>query len=242
MFNVLILEDEPYTLNYLEAIIGEHPLVNKVYGTGDGRQAVQLARKKQPTIAFLDIVLSSEDPFNGLEVAHYISEINPATKIVFISGYGRYVLDSFAVHPYDYILKPVNKDRIFNTLTKLANQVLPKDKYFHKIIISCKDETVFLDSAEIFFFEKEGKKTVAHTSQGVYTFSRSLNDLNDSLPEEFLRTHKSFIVNVNNIKALQVTGSRSWEVVFEDYDKRALLSRYKYREVQEGLCFLGRII
>lgn len=235
MFNVLILEDEPYTLKFLEAIIGEHPLVKNVYGTGDGREAIQLAREKRPQIAFLDIVLSSEDAYTGLEVAGYISEINPGIRLVFISGYDRYALDSFAVHPYDYILKPVNKDRIFNALTSLANQVLPTDNYSHKIIIPCEDEMVFLDPAEVFFFEKQGKKTVAHTLKGLYTFSQNLNDLSGSLPGEFFRTHKSFIVNANNIQALRETSSRSWEIVFAGYDKRALLSRYKYREMQERL-------
>lgn len=235
VLNVLLLEDEPNILKYLEAIIREHPLVKTVYGTSDGHQAVQLAREKHPNIAFINIALSSKDTYTGLKVARLISAINPTIKLVFIADHSCYALSSFVLYPYEYVVKPINKVRIINTLTRLASYILPNDKHFNKIIIPCDNEIVFLDPAEILFFEKEGKKTIVHTRTGAYTFSQTLNDLSGSLPEGFFRTHKSFIVNTNNIKVLRATGSRSWQVVFEGYDQYALLSRYKYRKLQEEL-------
>jgi len=234
MLHVLILEDETYTLRYLQAIVSEHPLVKSVSTASFGRDAVQLAQEQRPNVAFLDIELSPEDGYTGLEVANYITELSPATRIVFITGYSKYALDSFAVHPFDYVLKPVKKDRIFDVLNGLAKehgqqyQIRPK-----RIVVQCGQEMIFLAPAEIFFFEKQGKKTFVHTRNGVYELGKSLNTLSESLSKEFVRTHKSFIVNINRIRKVKELGNRSWEITFQGYDQPALLSRYKYEEYKD---------
>ncbi len=234
MLNVLILEDEAYTLRYFQAIVSEHPLVAKVTGTRVGRDAVQLAQKHLPDVALLDIELAPEDDYTGLEVATYIARVSPATKFVFVTGYAKYALDSFTVHPYDYVLKPICKNRIFDVLTELARQTDQTSQNRPKrIIVQNAQEKMYLAPSEIFFFEKQGRKTLVHTQNGIYELAQSLNTTGKSLPPDFLRTHKSFIININKIKRLRNLGNRAWEVYFHGYDKSALLSRYKYEEYKE---------
>ena len=235
MLDVLILEDEVYTLRYLQTIVSEHPMVKSVFGAGNGRDAVQLAREQQPDVALLDIELSPEDDYTGLEVAGIIAEISPATRFVFVTGYTQYALDSFAVHPYDYILKPITKDKVFDTLYGVAREYKQQSQSRPKRIVvqSGRQELVFLVPSEIFFFERQGKTTLVHTRNGVYELARSLSNLTESLPKEFLRTHKSYIVNINRIRKVRNIGNRSWEIIFQGYDKPALMSRYKYEEYKE---------
>jgi two-component system LytT family response regulator len=234
MFNVLILEDEHYTLRYLHAIISEHSLVRSVSAASTGRDAVQLAQKQQPNVAFLDIELSPQDSYTGLEVAKHIASISPATRFVFITGYSKYALESFVVHPFDYVLKPVKKDRVFDVLNELAKEPELQNRNRPKrIVVQSKQEMIFLIPSEIFFFEKQDKKTLVHTRNGVYELARNLNAFSDFLPKEFVRTHKSFIVNINRIRKVKDLGNRSWEIIFQGYDKPALLSRNKYQEHKE---------
>ena len=234
MLNVLILEDETYTLRYLQAIITEHPLVRSVLGASVGRDAVQLAQEQHPNVAFLDIELSPEENYTGLEIANYIAKISPATRFVFITGYSKYALESFAVHPFDYLLKPVKKDKIFEVLNELAKEYGPQSQSRpNRIVVQSGQEMVFLAPSEIFFFEKQGKKAFVHTRSGVYELGRSLNALADFLSKEFVRTHKSFIVNIHRIRKIKDLGNRSWEITFQGYDKPALLSRYKYEEYKD---------
>jgi two-component system LytT family response regulator len=235
MLDVLILEDEEYTLRYLQTIVSEHPMVKGVFGTSNGRDAVRLAREQKPNVAFLDIELSPEDDHTGLEIAGMIAEISPASKIVFVTAYTQYALDSFSVHPYDYILKPITKTKVFDTLYGVAREYKQQSQSRPKRIVvqSGRQELVFLVPSEIFFFERQGKTTLVHTRNGVYELARSLSNLTESLPKEFLRTHKSYIDNINRIRKVRNIGNRSWEIIFQGYDKPALMSRYKYEEYKE---------
>jgi two-component system LytT family response regulator len=231
MLNVLILEDEVYTLRFLQAIVSEHPLVKNVFGASTGRDAVQLAQEHKPEVTFLDIELSPKDDYTGLEVASHIAKICPDTRFVFVTGYEKYALDSFSVHPYDYVLKPVKKDRLFDTLTGLAKDLMHRSQTnLKRIIVQNGQEMIFLAPSEIFFFEKKGRKTMVHTRNGLYEVGKSLNILSESLSPEFIRTHKSFIININRIRKVIDLGNRTWEVTFQGYDKSALLSRHRYDE------------
>jgi len=83
--------------------------VDEIVGAFNGMEAIRLAREYQPDIAFLDIELSLEEGFNGIQVAAMINDISPETKLVFVTGYTKYALDCYSVHPYDYLVKPITK-------------------------------------------------------------------------------------------------------------------------------------
>ena len=110
MVNILLLEDEHFTRRFLKKLVSENNFVNRVIDTPCGKEAINLARKYKPNIALLDIELAPEEELNGIQVAKTIYDFNPEIYFVFITGYTQYVIESFAVHPYDYILKPVNKN------------------------------------------------------------------------------------------------------------------------------------
>lgn len=121
MFEVLILEDEEYNREFLKKIVGELPEVTAVYATSSGEEAVVLAQKHKPNLALLDIELSPGD-FNGLTVAKSIFSNDQDCFIVFITGYTKYALQSFSVHPYDYIVKPINKAKLKSLVIEIAEQ------------------------------------------------------------------------------------------------------------------------
>lgn len=236
MLKILILEDEDYTLRFLKKLISQHPLVNQVLASSSGNEAIKLAGEHLPDIAFLDIELSPEEGFNGIDVAQTIQKVSPKTKFVFLTGYSSYAVESFSVHPYDYILKPIKQDRVINTLSVLAGETesdsISKPSS-EQMIIKNGTGVIFINYTDIFFIEKQGKKAFIHSSNGIWETTCSLNELEDILNIQFLRVHKSFIVNMNKISRVIDTGSQSFEIYFNDYNKTALMSRNKFREHQE---------
>ena len=142
MVSVLILEDEEYTQRYLGALVSEHPLVNHVYMASDGDTAIRLAGEHTPEIALFDIELGKDEELNGLEVAKLITTTSPTTQIVFITGYAKYALSSFLVHPYDFIVKPIRKDRVIQVISDLARRVGMRNA--SKVSIKTNDGTVFI--------------------------------------------------------------------------------------------------
>lgn len=233
MLKVLILEDEDYTLRFLEKLISSHPLVEEVSATSQGDEAIRLARKL-PDIAFMDIELAPEDELNGIQAARNINIISPRTEFVFITGYSKYAIDAFVVHPYDYVLKPVQKEKVMNIISRLAkvNEYTP-EKDEKKLVLKGNEGLIFIDFADIFFIEKISKKAFVHNKNGIFEANCSVQDLEKHLPHQFLRVHKSFIINLDNISQIKDTGNQSYEVSFPGYKQIALISRNKFREHQD---------
>lgn len=237
MLSVLILEDEKYTLRFLEKLVSEHPLVSRVFGASNGREAVSLAQAHRPDVVFLDIELSPADNLNGLEVAKAVHNLLPEAEMVFITGYAKYAVDSFIVHPFDYILKPIKVDRVGQALSALAAKV-EKQKVQNginneKIILKTTDGVMLVNVEDIFFVEKLGKKAYIHSRLGVSESNCTFGEAEMMLGQHFLRVHKSYIVNMARISYIKDTGNQSYDVHFDGYAGTALMSRKRFRSYQQ---------
>lgn len=233
MLSILLLEDEHYTRRFLKKLVSENPFVDKVIDTPSGNEAISLARVHKPDVALLDIELAPEEGLNGIQVAKLIYNFNPETYFVFITGYSQYAVESFAVHPYDYILKPVKKDRVKELISNLADMVKRRNSArssLEKIMLKVKNEIFMIAPGDILFIEKQGKFNLLHTGSNVYKTYQTLGELEDKLGDNFLRVHKSFIANMDKISRIREVSNRSYEIGFDGYDKTALMSRYKFDE------------
>lgn len=237
MLSVLILEDDMYTLRFLEKLISSHPLVDEVFATSDGNGATQIAEESNLDIAFLDIELSANDSCNGIDVAKILKAIHPCITLIFVTGYTHYALDCFSVHPYDYLVKPINKAKVINVITEAASlkqapsvkNSIPKKH----IAIKVEHKIVYVELEDIYFIEKIAKKAFIHTIDEVLTCNYGLFELAQILPDNFEKTHKSYIVNMNKVKSIENIGNQSFIIHFAGYDKTAYLSRYEYEKKQE---------
>lgn len=234
MFEVLILEDEENTLEYLLKIVGEIPQVTAIYPASRGADAIALAQKYQPDCALLDIGLSPGD-LDGLTVAKSIFSTNPDCTLVFVTGFAEYALQSFSVHPYDFVVKPVNKNRLKKVLTEIIAKAAPQDSQTDTIVFRKKGEFFHLNQNDILFIEKFSKEAHIHTSDGVVTVFQALNEIENALNEHFFRSHKSFIINLDKVQKVCSDSSRSYSVSFVNYDREAMMSRYKYNRYLEIL-------
>jgi len=232
MSTILILEDEKYTLQFLMQLVASHPLVTKVIGASDSKEAVMLSREYLPNIAFLDIELGEGEDWNGVDVAKAISAICPHTKFVFVTAHDHYALDSFKVHPYDYVLKPINQGRIMHLINVLSREKEPATRQApDKLVIKSNNELVFINYPEVYFIEKQEKNILIHTVSGIYKTTGNLHELESLLPPQFVKTHKSFSVNLNRINRIS-DYNRAFEIHFEGYDKAALMSRKQYEQIR----------
>lgn len=235
MFEVLILEDEDNTRQYLAKIAGETPQVTAVYTASHGDEAIALARRHRPGCVLLDIDLSPGDA-DGLTVAKSIFSENPDCFLVFITGYAKYALQSFAVHPYDYIVKPVNKARLRTLLAEIAVKAAQPALRADTVVFKKKGELCRVNQDDIFFIEIYRKAAHVHTSTGVLIVHQTLNDIEPLLNRNFWRSHKSYIINLDKVqKVYSGISSRSYSVSFSNYDREAMMSRYKFNQYLEML-------
>ena len=151
----------------------------------------------------------------------------PDTELFFVTGYGKYALDSFAVHPYDYVLKPIRKDKLMEIITELS---IRTEETNNIIKIKTADGTAILDTDQIFFIEKEGRHSIIHSQQGCFDTLLSIVDLEAILPQQFLKTHSAYIVNISKAVTIKPTNSRNYQICFSDYEKTAWISRGGFKK------------
>ncbi|SNS79553.1 two component transcriptional regulator, LytTR family [Anaerovirgula multivorans] len=198
MANILICDDHKPIRKMLEKIASENPFVSKVFVAEDGVEAVKVVQQEKIDIALLDIDMPN---LNGIDAAKLINKISPDTKFVFITAHMEYAIDSFAVHPYNYLIKPIDITVLKDNLNEIVLSIMNSSKQPSISMITVKDKnnTLILPLKEIIFFEKVGKDTVVNTNKEEYVINKTLAELESKLNSNLLRVHQSFIVNINKI-------------------------------------------
>jgi DNA-binding LytR/AlgR family response regulator len=206
----------------------------------NGMEALDLMEQTAPDIAFLDIQMPG---MTGLEVA---KKSRGRCSIVFITAYDQYAVQAFDSAAVDYILKPVNPDRLAVTIARLKKQCLPLDPasqgqiqkviqlienrdppdHLNLITVKTGDELQFIPVARVIFFKAEDKYTIVQTTSHEFLIKTPIRELADRLdPDRFWRVHRSAIVNVEKIQAIQRSFTNQMVIRFADTDRKIRVSR-----------------
>lgn len=228
MLRVYIVDDEPLArdeLKYLllrtkEAeIVGENDCVDN---------ALADIHVLKPELVFLDIELADE---NGLGIAQKLGEYNPAPAIVFATAYDEYALQAFDLNAVDYILKPFEEERISKALEKVKktrgvdkeqqrSMAQPVREVKGKIPVLVDDRIVLLNCRDILFLESRDGKCVIKTKDMEYKISDALVMIEKKINEgAFLRVHRSFVVNVEQIAEIEPWFNSTYNLTMEDGSK-----------------------
>lgn len=152
-------------------------------------------------VLILDINLKSDK--SGLEVASRVRERNKDTYFIFTTAHLEYAMMAYKFKTFDYLAKPVTSDRLEETIVRLFDDINGQPKRYLKI----DNKKTIIDESEILYIRRDGMKLIFHTKSRDYETYSSFNKIMDSLPSNFVRAHKSFIVNINNIVNLDSIGN-----------------------------------
>src|SRR5450631_124764 len=117
---VLLSDDEALARERLRSLLQEEPDLEIVAECGDGNSAIALIQREQPDLVFLDVQMPEVDGFGVVEELEKHG-ILPLT--IFVTAYDRYAMRAFEVHALDYLLKPVNKERLSEALGHARRQL-----------------------------------------------------------------------------------------------------------------------
>ncbi|HEX3043477.1 MAG TPA: LytTR family DNA-binding domain-containing protein [Bacillota bacterium] len=215
MLNLILVDDELAALeeltDKLQQLGGAH-LAGKYQ---DPVAALEEIRRNPPDAAFLDIMMREID---GFTLAGEILQMARGIDIVFVTAYDEFAVKAFEMNAVDYLLKPVAKERLGMTLRKIIKnreRLAPQSRESLESFIQVqrlqqsvkkvpvwKDDRIFLlNPHEISYFTVENEAVTVVTGQGRFYSRDSLNFWESRLKgERFFRTHKSFLVNLDNIK------------------------------------------
>lgn len=233
---IIMADDEPGILLLLCSILNELEGALVVGTAENAKDAIELVKDQSPHLAFLDIELPD---MRGIELGEKLREIKPDLAIVFITAHREYSLDAFKLYAFDYILKPIDEERVKTTF-RHVQQMLKTTKKDNSnpqsaiISISFGNQRVFVKLSDIFYIEKKGRHTYVCCVNGEFKTRETLQELEQCLGTTFFRSHKSYIINIKKIEQI-ITKPNYYEVKFKNYREMALLSRDRYGALDECL-------
>ncbi len=238
---VLLVEDESGIRLLLRKIVEKNKEF-QVAGEADNlTDAVTLFHRTQPDVVFLDIEISGA---SGLDCAKIIADVNPKTKIIFATAHAEYMSNAFEVYAFDYLLKPFNVERVNQTLQRILDlsrqkeaepleRIVKYEKGLEKLLVKGRESMSFVDIRDIILVQREEGSTVIYTAKDSFSTSAGLGEIEEKLdPQQFMRSHKSYIINVSQIRKIEPYGRWTYIVTFKDLKQDALITQEKYEEIK----------
>ena len=225
-WKALIVDDERLARTKLRSMLAEFPEIQIIAEADSVAHAVKIIEQENPEIIFLDIQMPKQNGFDLLE------QIDTNAKIIFVTAYDEYAIRAFEVNALDYLLKPVNPKRLEQTIQRLSIQ-LPKPandeklKYDDVLFVNFGRRAAFIKVSEIKcirasnvyseIYAEDNKKALLH---------QSLNEWENRLPEkQFLRIHRSTIINLEFIERIEKRLNFSFNVYLRGFDEPFAISR-----------------
>lgn len=203
MLNFAIIDDDIRTVKkmskMLETIFIEHDFSGQIgCQTSKINELFSYLDNNKVDVLLLDINLKSY--LTGLEIAEKVRKDNKDCYFIFTTAYLEYCLMAYKYKTFDFIPKPIEFERLEDSIVRLFEDISGSNKRFIKI----DNKNTIIDENEIKYIERDGMKLVFHTSSRDYEVYSSFNKLQEKLPSNFIRCHKSFIANINNISKIEL--------------------------------------
>jgi len=218
--NTLIVDDEKPARDELAYLLKSFPEINLVGQSKDGLEAVALIREHDPDLVFLDVQMPGLDGFGVLK--KLVDRKMKLPHIIFATAYDNYAVQAFEVNAVDYVLKPFDKGRIAKAIQRarrmLESRASPVERLESllnelgaarggasrrtKLLIRAQQRLFLMDAGDVVYASIEDGVITLHTreSEGVSNY-RTIEELHAALdPDQFWRAHRSYLVNINQIK------------------------------------------
>jgi two-component system LytT family response regulator len=235
--NCLIIDDEKPSREELRYFIENHSAINILREFENSIQALKyLQESKDVDVIFLDINMPNLD---GMELARIIHRFKVKPEIVFVTAYKEHALDAFQVEAYDYLLKPYSRERIIGLLAKLeekgvTDEVISSSSHVNKLSLANGDKILVLNFTEILFIKaNERKINVYYGDNEMFTANVKISEVMLKLGDTFFRTHRSYIVNTEKIKEIDMWFNNTYLLSVHGIDEKVPVSRSFVKEFKK---------
>ena len=234
---VLVVDDEPLARARLVAMLEQHDQVTDIAEASNGLEAIEQQQLQQSEVILLDIRMPGMD---GLEAASHLVRLDEPPIIIFTTAYDDHALDAYDLNAIGYLLKPVQKERLYQSLRTASalnqNQVegLPQNaRQFISAQVAGNLQMVSIK--EVFFFRAEQKYVVARHGDGELLLEDTLKQLESELAGRFIRIHRNALVALDKIAALEKSKEGHTVICLNGLDDQLEVSRRHLPEVRKTL-------
>lgn len=242
----VIVDDEPLARRRIGNLLEKAEDVELIAECANGKEAIQAIEESPPDLLFLDIQMPELDGFDVLQAIG----VGHVPAVIFVTAYDQFALRAFEAHALDYLLKPFDDER-FEAALQRARERIRQQKggdldrrlrslledvrgdrgdrgYLQRLVVPVGHRSVFIRTEEIDWIEAERNYIRLHVGGRAYLLRESLSRIESALdPATFCRIHRSTIVNIDRIQAVESLFRGEYLVVLQDGTK--LTSGRSYR-------------
>lgn len=200
---VIIVDDERLARKELQSLLTKFPNVEVLAECDSVQSALVDIEKHKPDLVFLDINMPGKDGFALLEELNYIPEI------IFVTAYDEYAIKAFEVNALDYLLKPIQSERLEEAINKFnSNDFIENNSQKlglnDQVFVKDGERCWFVKLSDVPMFESEGNYVRVFFDNNKPLILKSLNNLANKLDENvFFRANRKFIINLNWIESIE---------------------------------------
>lgn len=203
MLNFAMCDDNIIILDRLKILLEKIFLKNDLdaritYSSTNPIDVLKFIENNHLDVLLLDIDL--KDDFSGLDLANEIRKNDKNLYLIFLTAHLEYALMAYKLKTFDYLSKPITMERLEETVLRIFDDI--KDDTNEKFI-KLHNSKIILKENDILYIKKDGMKLIYKTLNSDYETYSSFSKVENTLPENFIRCHKSYIVNLNNVKNIE---------------------------------------
>jgi two-component system, LytTR family, response regulator len=227
MIKALIVDDEELARKLLKQFLSEHSDFQVLDECKDGFEALKSIKENKPDVVFLDV---SMPKLSGLEMLEIMDD-NP--RIVFVTAYEEHAIKAFEHNAVDYLLKPFSKERFADALDKIRGQIhqqsgkiqdtyktiLERDEPLWRIVVKNRGVVKIIDVEDVYYISADDDYVFIHSKQGKDIKYATMKNFEKRLPENFMRIHRSYILNLNAIDKIESYTKETHQIRLKNGDK-----------------------
>ena len=221
----IIVDDEPLAVSLLGSYVEKIPFLELVFSSENPIEALEFIQKNEADLVFLDIQMPELTGINLMKI------VGDKMTYILTTAYSEYALDGYEHNVIDYLLKPISFDRFYKSVLKAQDRfILHETKETNHFFVKSSGQQHRINFNEILYVESIKDYVNIKTEAQEYIVLETLKSLEIQLPENFTRVHKSFILNVNEMKSFgskKIILNSGHEVPIGDMYKSNLLEKLK---------------
>jgi len=245
----VVVDDEQLACDELAFLLKDFPEIEVIARGSNGLEAVDLIRKLEPELVFLDVNMPGLD---GLGVVRRLRDQDiELPHFIFVTAYDQYAVEAFRLEAMDYLLKPVERGRLAETIERARRAIqekrtpevpaaAPKSPSSAatrtKLLVRANSRNFIVDANEVIYATiDDGLITLVTTNLEGHSNYRTIEDLQANLDREmFWRVHRSYLVNINRIKEVVPWFKSSYQLRMDDKKHTEIpVSRVQTRRLRE---------
>ncbi|RBP02971.1 LytTR family DNA-binding domain-containing protein [Rossellomorea aquimaris] len=225
-----LVDDRMIDLDKLNGIISRIENVEIVFSTTSAEEAYDQIKKETIDVLIADIEMPH---LSGYELADIIHSHALNISVIFVTGNSGYAVHAFELNVHDYIMKPYTNDRLMKSIERLMEKSRSAE-LTGRLYLKQKNDIHIVQKKDIVFIERSGRSTTIYTKDEEIKTYLTLNELEGELRErDFIRSHRSFIINIHYVKNFSLYAKNSYVITFEGLDKQAMITKEKVDFLQK---------